>query len=415
MPHVYINEYDNTVAGSVEENTNVVYIPGLKAADGTIVLDKPMLFKTTKAFKEAVGTYDRCNWNSRMAEVLISLGLTVLFEAIGTEDEFDITESGAENKEFDFDAVATAVDWDKLTDRGLYKVKFLTAGAAKAGVLGTIAGNMIACAAKRGDCIALIDHAMEYTLASGEDMATKIHTAFAQTVAAAGDKAKFGAAFSPWCACTLTAGESPLLPASFVYLSAYGKATQSKQNPNWFAYAGSMRGIPAFSVLPLYEYGDTANGILQGRVFTDDGDFSDEDNKTFAINPISNIDPFGNIVWGNRTLLDNDAAGGLTASSFLNIRNLVCDIKKRMYATSRKFTFEQNDDILWANFSSDINELLDRAKSGRGIRGAKLTQVPTEFKGRLKAHLVIMPIEGVEDFDLTLEMADSLDVIIENV
>ena len=428
MPHVYINEKDSTVAGSIEENTNVVYIPGLKAADGSIEVNKPTLFKTSRAFQEAVGSYDKRNWNSRMAEMYIFLGLTVLFEAVGSESESGFLKENLSSGEveFDFDKVALAVNWDKLRDRGLYKVKFLTAGAAGNALDETVgyAEDMLKCAAARGDCIALIDHKAAYELATGndgditaDDYAQAIHEDF-ESIATKenNDFAKFGAAFSPWCNCTLGVKEQPvLLPASFVYLSAYGKATQNKQNPNWFAYAGSMRGIPAFKVEPLYKFGDVANAILQGRDIDWDkgGAFVEDDNQnSFAINPISDIDPFGNIVWGNRTLLFNEE--GLTASSFLNVRNLVCDIKKRMYKTSRKFTFEQNDDILWANFSSDINELLDRAKSGRGIRGSKLEPIETDIKGRLKAHLVIIPVEAAEDFDLTLEMADSLDIIIEN-
>lgn len=107
-------------------------------------------------------------------------------------------------------------------------------------------------------------------------------------------------------------------------------------------------------------------------------------------------------------------AEGLRASSFLNIRNLVCDIKKTLYKASRKFTFEQNDDILWANFCSEISPLLDRALSGSGIRGYKITQEETSIKGRLKAHIKIIPIEAAEDFDLTVEMTDSLETVTEN-
>lgn len=411
MPHIYINEKDNTVVGSIDENTNVVYVPGCKAEDGKIVDNEPTLFRTVKAFKEAVGTFSSKNWNARMAEMYLSLGLPVLFESFGDESEFadeDAELSSGEEPDLMFDAIAELVNWTKLKDKGLFSIKFLTTGAASSL---ECAEDMMACAKYRGDCIALIDHNKEYDLSSGEDIATKIHMEFDEL--ATKDGAKFAAAFSPWCNCTLDKNTVIALPASFVFLSAYGKATQNKQNPNWFAYAGSMRGVPPFKVEPLYKFGDVANGILQGRSFTDDGDFAEDDNtKTFAINPISDIDPFGNIVWGNRTLMFNDE--GLTASSFLNVRNLVCDIRKRMYRTSRKFTFEQNDDILWANFSSDINDLLDKALSGRGIRGSRLTPIPTDIKGRLKAHLVIIPIEAAEDFDLTLEMADSLDIITEN-
>ena len=410
MPHVYINEQDNTRAGSVEENTNVVFIPGCIHEDGTMETGEIKLFRNLRDFKKAVGSYDWNNINAKMAERLINLGLIVLFWNAGVEDDFQVEgqelESG-ELPELDFTLVADEVDWGTLSDKGLYKIKFLTTGSVSSM---EYAEDMMACAKKRGDCIALIDHDEKYDLASDETIAEKIHEEMETLAKDPG--AKYAAAFSPWCKCTLDVKRDPItLPASFVYLSAYGKASQ--QNPNWFAYAGSLRGIPSFKIEPIEKYGDVANGVLQGRVFNEDGSFADTDNQnTFAINPISDIDPFGNIVWGNRTLMWN--VEGLTASSFLNIRNLVCDIKKELYRASRKFTFEQNDDILWANFKAEISGLLDRALSGSGVRGYNIEKIDTDIKGRLKAHVKIIPIEAVEDFDLTIEMADSLDVVIEN-
>ena len=413
MPHVYINEQDNTRAGSVEENTNVVFIPGCIHENGKWAEDddKIKLFRTLRAFKEAVGSYGWNNTNAIMAEKLINLGLIVLYFNAGEESEFYADdqpelESG-ELPVIDFKKVLKDFDWDELSDKGLYKVKFLTTGSVSSM---DYAEDMLACAKKRGDCIALIDHEETYELPSDGTIADKIHEEMESL--ATNEGAKYAAAFSPWCKCTLDAKKDPItLPGSFVYLSAYGKA--SEQNPNWFAYAGSLRGIPSFKIVPVEKYGDVANGILQGRSFNPDGSFAEDDNvATFAINPISDIDPFGNIVWGNRTLMWNTE--GLTASSFLNIRNLVCDIKKELYRASRKFTFEQNDDILWANFKAEISGLLDRALSGSGVRGYNIEKIDTDIKGRLKAHVKIIPIEAVEDFDLTIEMADSLDVVIEN-
>ena len=420
MPHVYINEQDNTSIGSNAVNTNVVFIPGVVSDDNsTMKKGEIRLFKTKRDFLSAVGTgsaklktINVINLNAKMAVKLLELGLYVLYFNAGTETEF------TQDKAIKFDEVAEAVNWSELKDRGLYQVKFLTTGAASSM---SAAEDMMDCAAYRGDCIALIDHEKVIDVAKDETEAQVIHDEFenliypdtqSETPTDPNPNAKFAAAFSPWCRCTFDDVDA-VLPGSFVYLAAYGKATKS--NPNWFAYAGSMRGVPPFVVKPTIKFGDVANGILQGRQFTADGNFNEEyDNiDTLAINPICDIDPFGNIVWGNRTLLWN-GDNGLTASSFLNIRNLVCDIKKDLYRASRKFTFEQNDDILWANFKAEISILLDKALSGSGIRGYNVEKLETEVKGRLKAHIKIVPIEPVEDFDLTIEMADSLDVVVEN-
>ena len=418
MPHIYINEKDNTRAGSIEENTNVVYIPGAIEAGGTMETNVPTMFATTREFLAQVtgsesGTISNTNLNAIMAKELISLGMVVLFESFGTHNS--ITTTGTETVE---DAIAKLVNWDKLTDKGLYKVKFLTCGAASAFqelTSSTVAAEMIKAAAKRGDCIALIDHEKTITAASGETIAQTIHDKYSTCASAEG--AKFAAAFTPWCKFALGSGLGSLgglaLPGSFAFLSAYAKSV--KNNPNWYAAAGFSRGQVPSIIEPLYRFGDADAADLQGRVINDDGSFGDSDNTTWAVNPISKIDVAGFIVWGNRTLLDNSAAGGLTASSFLNIRNLCCDIKKTLYRAARKYTFEQNNDILWINFCSEITPLLDRALSGNGIRGYRMTQITTNIKGRLKALIEITPIEAVEDFELTVAMEDSLEDITESV
>ena len=96
-------------------------------------------------------------------------------------------------------------------------------------------------------------------------------------------------------------------------------------------------------------------------------------------------------IWGNRTCLPNtnvlttgedlkwaDGAVAnvsdistdtdqLVASSFANIRILLCDIKKALYKASRSRQFEQNSDVLWVNFTSQVNPLLEEMKQSYGI------------------------------------------------
>jgi hypothetical protein len=81
-----------------------------------------------------------------------------------------------------------------------------------------------------------------------------------------------------------------------------------------------------------------------------------------------------------------------------------------MYEASRKYTFEQNTETLWINFQSYITPLLDRMQSGNGILGYTFVKQKTDAKARLKAKLTIIPVEAVEDFDLHVELADSLNV-----
>ena len=107
---------------------------------------------------------------------------------------------------------------------------------------------------------------------------------------------------------------------------------------------------------------------------------------------------------------DSSAAIQLTASSFLNIRQLCCEIKKTLYRAARRFTFEPNSDALWYNFKSVITPLLDEMKSNQGIKGYQIIKLKTNKKALLVAKIKIVPIEAVEDFDLTVELADSIEV-----
>ena len=197
------------------------------------------------------------------------------------------------------------------------------------------------------------------------------------------------------------------IPATFGYLFAY--ATAIKSNPEWYAIAGGSRGLISELTEVDYKYTSADIEMLQGRATSGEVQLDDEsDNVGYAINPIVYVRPFGEIVWGNRTFKNNVAIKKTTASSFLNVRNLVCAIKKKLYDAARKYTYEQNSEILWVNFKSQIIPLLDQMKNGNGILGYKFVKLATSAKARLKARLIIIPIEAVEDFEIEVELSDSI-------
>ena len=45
--------------------------------------------------------------------------------------------------------------------------------------------------------------------------------------------------------------------------------------------------------------------------------------------------------------------------------------------------------------------------TGNGINGYKIIRAKTDKKATIKAIIRIYPIEAVEDFDITIELADS--------
>ena len=106
---------------------------------------------------------------------------------------------------------------------------------------------------------------------------------------------------------------------------------------------------------------------------------------------------------------------GLIASSFLNIRQLCNDIKKTLYVACKSITFEQNSDILWIKFKSMITPLLDQMQTSNGISGYKITKKKSMQKATLTAVIRIYPIEAVENFEITLELADEGTNVIDNL
>lgn len=192
------------------------------------------------------------------------------------------------------------------------------------------------------------------------------------------------------------------IDAGKAYILAY--LNSIKTNPEWLSIAGSKRGlIPGDKDKITVEFmsesdidGMQPDGKKEGEV---------------AINPIVNMNPWGVRIWGNRTAYVSQADDNiLTASSFANIRILLCDLKKRLYRAARKYQFEQNSDVLWVNFQAEVNSLLEEMVHSYGIAGYRWFREETKDRAKIAARLQIIPVEAVENFDLTIELTDSLTV-----
>ena len=496
MPKYKITDIDNT--GVVQSTTlsNTVYMPGPSCykKDGKVVALEPKLFKNTSALKsynfesdsDAI-YFDVNSLSYKLMVHLLDLGLYVLYEGV------------VENE----DGSCPAIDWDRLQDKGMYDIRFLTMG----GYFVSQAGEVI-CAQKRGDCTALLAHPSElegtYKLIEEQpsDWASAWSTKYKGEVAIkkeeyiglstytpfianvyytkvenstyyelvvtkpsdweedywieakyyskenkfesytsdsaptfvtnsfylptssqvtkvreyfesfkSGDTS-YSSAFTPNFRTALeslggSANNHVSIPMTFGYLFAY--ANSIKSNPEGYAIAGGTRGlIPELSELEYY-YTNAESEMLQGRAISNEVDLDDEeDNVGCAINTAMYVRPFGDIIWGNRTFKNNDAILKTTATSFLNVRNFVNAIKKKLYDTARKYTFEQNSEVLWINFQSEITPMLEELKANNCILGYVFKKVATNAKARLKAKLTIVPIEGVEDFELEVELTNSI-------
>lgn len=268
-----------------------------------------------------------------------------------------------------------------------------------------ISNDMLQCAGEssveygRGDAVALIDHTNkpDRTL-----VVTNEGSVYAQLIS--GDwindeNREFGAMFTPWAMYDVVAESKEVpprqtMPGSFAYLISLAKSL--KNNANWLAIAGAARGAVPYikSLNTLQRLSNKIANDMQPR------------NGKSSINPITEIKPYGLLIWGNRTLKDNSEEGNLTATSFLNIRNLVSDVKKQAYITAKKYMFEQNNDILWVNFKAGLTPLLDQMLSGQGLSGYKIIKGATKEKSKVVATIKLYPVYAVEDFDITVVISD---------
>lgn len=304
-------------------------------------------------------------------------------------DEFNI--DAFYNKLYNADGKSV---FTKLTDRDAYQIKFITAGGYPVYGINdnnAIMDTMLVTAANRGDCVALIDH-LDPINNQLEIMFEDLKEALDRKLIADNgeDAKKYGAMFTPWgkYKLNIVSGTSAF-PGSYAYLRCL--ANSSKTNANWFAIANVSRGqVP--DLLGL-------NSKMTGAIAE-----SFQTRKGIAINPITNIKPYGYCIWGNRTLFNN--INDLTASSFLNIRVLSCDVKKVVYAAAKRLTFELNSDILWLNFKAAIEPTLDRMVSGNGLSNYKITKIATDKKATVACKIKLFAVDSVEDWDVTVELAD---------
>lgn len=402
MAKITIREVDNTLPGLVDFDNVVVFIPGNTTNSAFKDFDKPLLFTSLDDFTKKIGekpveysdvttyltTYAPYLNSAKdklydagylMARLVLSKGMQVLYQVPSK------TVKGTKVAITTFADMLAALEVDTfyapLTDKGLYNPTFLTVGgyfsvdtATPKQTLPSAITQIKTIAETRGDCLALFDHIWNVDTKDILTIATRVTT-------------KYGAMFSPWCAYNIN-NIDITLPASVAYLESV--ASGIVNNPIWYAMAGLQRGL--VSGAPIVIYGEEFANTLTTKTGA-------------SVNPIAYVNGAVTI-WGNRTLFNNE--GSLKASSFLNIRNLCTRLKKQLYVSAKSILFEQNTDRLWFNFKSQLVAILDNMKTGQGISGYKVIKLQATERGQVRALIRIVPIEAVEEVDLTIELSDTL-------
>lgn len=448
MPNIDIKELDKTTNEVlIQELVDIVYIPGLSSNakdnfgalpsswtvtdtnsewDGEVV-DGPMLCTSVAQFEAYFGKNPtsigldtaqtaEADYNYIYAKELINAGLPVLYHALGNATSLIS------------DILPKALDL--INNSSDYQFKYLTLGTYPwasenasnlttkwTEITATTSPVYIAAkvANERGDCQYLLD-GPDIEVYDASDNATDTFNTIYQGCKMLASKLvdnnlnpKYVANISPYgsykCYTYSDSNKSDKvnLPGSFGYLMSLARSIRT--NPNYLAIAGVTRGLVP-NLLGLSEkavsYGKLTNKIAN----------TVQPQKDYSINCITDVRPYGLTIWGNRTLADNKTTEGLTASSFLNLRNLIYDVKKKLYTSAKSLMFEQNSDILWVRFKSMITPLLDSMKYGQGIKDYKLTKIESKTRGKLQAEITLYPIYAVEEFDITVVLTDE-DVTVE--
>ena len=365
MPKIRIIEKDRTKNISSSTNDSIIFM-----VDSKFTNNEPKLIT-----KEVESTeYDKLT-NKEIIKQIIELGGQVLV-----------------GKDF-----GTSADY--LKDRNQCDVKFILAkevsGEGEAALAELKPALDIAC--YRRDCVVVYTKITETYSAEekkllSEQLDTKADSFFKEEKKDV--KGKYVLPFY---------GKELPYDTGVCYIFAF--LNSARTNAEWLAVAGSKRG----EVPGINECGMITESAIDSM--QPDGETAGE----IAINPILKMNPWGVRVWGNRTAYpvgqseDKKTEGeGLVASSFANIRIMLCDIKKKLYEAARKYQFEQNSDILWVNFTAYSYSLLEEMVQSYGIAGYKWYREEAKERAKLKARLELIPIDNIENFDLSVELIDSL-------
>lgn len=371
MPKIEITEKIIESSPVYSYDSNVIYIPTFDNG-GTTSTDIKVYYSTV--------SYAADSGKDVYIKKVLESGLPVATNTFKTVDDMKSFLGGTEKND---------VTKCPLADRNLWNIRILTLGNFDRGTNdsdSTLVNLLISLAEYRGDCFALIDCKPE------DATVDALKASFANVT-----HSKYAAGCGPYIKFK---GDETFYPASLGYLIAYGNSLLT--NPTWYAPAGATRGQISGIEAVKAEFGELAIDELEPLVSNEMG-----------LNLVCRVEPYGIVFWGNRTLYEGTNSTSLEYGNILSIRSLLCTLKKIIHGACLNCTFEQNTDILWVNFKSLVTPTLDKMLSGNGIAGYKLLKVQTTKLATLECTLKIIPIEPVENFEVTIELSNSIDTTTE--
>lgn len=264
-------------------------------------------------------------------------------------------------------------------------VKYDTESCVKAGITGDVLA----------DCVKAAMMGETSTKVGGKETEITIAIAANAGLDTADDVGKFATLIVPNEIITLTSSMGSITftaPAGFAYLMALG--TCMGKNQYWLPVANSARGSVASLGKPdltVTKYHLDQNIIL--------------DKEAIAFNGIVKIRPYGNVIWGDRTLLK--LTNSVKASGYTSLMLMVCDISKEAYNASVRYTYESNNEVTWLSYKSRITALLDQMVTAGVLQSYDVVKMPADTYNKIVCRITIYPNLPVENFDIYINLENA--------
>lgn len=372
-----------------------------------------------------IGTIDKTTYDGEGKAAAIEKLPTILITLPGKETDVEV-EGGNHTLGYAIGNLGF------LNDKDTYNVKFLTTGCLDAissyvegdGVLQDsdskivvkfdfdAANTLCGIAAARTDSTALLS--VGYDLAkvkNGEAFATQLREALnprteetlkhvltggAGFAAATGSYGEITfpnrTASGSIVAGTVTVKYQREMPSVWAYLASYGESLKDGQE--WLPLANSTRG----SVASM----GTSN-LTVTKYFMDQNIIKDGGGVSF--NGIVNLRPYGDVIWGDRTLLT--LTNSVKATAYLSLRNLIGDVSKRAYQAAVRNTYESNNAVTWFNFKARIVDLLGEMVTAGVLSNYSVTKAASPSPNTIVCKITLYPNFPVENFDIYINLENA--------
>lgn len=252
-----------------------------------------------------------------------------------------------------------------------------------------IHASMLNLANTRQDCIALIDTGANWDANNLTDYVALLNTSFATVHA-------------PWCYCNHPyMPGTVLMPPSFIFVyTMLSNLINNVEAQKWFPPAGVTRATARIVKRPKYEIGSVILNKWQNDSLS-------------RVNPIMKLKNYGYVIYGQYTAYVAQDEHTHSALESLNVRLVSNCVKKQIFNTCLKLTFEPNNSTLWMRFYDAMDTYLLFMKRNNGLYDYRVqmdeSTVTTDDINELRCpgKVWINPTRTAEFFDIDFILTEA--------